>query len=85
MHFVSHKYLYSVCLGEVKYSEEIYDLVNECFDALPLAAIVNDQFFCVHGGLSPDLKSPEDVNKVKKKTTNKLICYLMTKQNACYR
>lgn len=49
---------------QVKYSEEIYDLVNECFDALPLAAIVNDQFFCVHGGLSPDLKSPEDVNKV---------------------
>jgi serine/threonine-protein phosphatase 2B catalytic subunit len=39
-----------------KYDEETYDLFMESFDRLPLCAIVNERFFAVHGGLSPDLK-----------------------------
>ena len=29
---------------------------------MPIAAVLNDQYFCVHGGISPELDSVEDVN-----------------------
>lgn len=35
----------------------IYDAFNEVFTYLPLVAVVNDEIFCVHGGLSPRMKS----------------------------
>ena len=47
-----------------KYSIDVYEAMMTAFDALPLAAIVNNQFFCVHGGISPELKLVNDINSV---------------------
>jgi serine/threonine-protein phosphatase 2B catalytic subunit len=47
-----------------KYSEEVYEAALESFCALPLGAIMNKQFFCIHGGISPELNTLDDLRNV---------------------
>jgi hypothetical protein len=50
--------------GARKYSINVYNDSCTSFCALPLAAVLDDRFLCVHGGISPELIRVDDINSV---------------------
>ncbi|KAN0126131.1 Metallo-dependent phosphatase-like protein [Lactarius tabidus] len=47
-----------------KYSEKVYDACIESFFALPLSGLLDGKFFCVHGGISPELNTVSDIDRI---------------------
>jgi serine/threonine-protein phosphatase PP1 catalytic subunit len=58
----------------------VFNKINEVFCILPLCAIINKKIFCVHGGISPHLKTLDDIksiNRIGKIPDSGLVCDLM--------
>ena len=49
-----------------KCDQETYQWFIDCFNALPLACVLNRKFLAVHGGISPDLKKIKDIDKLNR-------------------
>lgn len=63
-----------------KYNIDIYEACMQSFCTLPLAAVMNKQFLCVHGGLSPELRTLDDLrnlNRFREPPTRGLMCDLL--------
>ena len=52
----------------------------ELFDTLPLSGLINGKFMAFHGGISPELKTIKDINKInrfKEPPKNGLFCDIL--------
>lgn len=47
-----------------RYNIKTWKKFQEAFNVMPFAAVVDEKIFCVHGGLSPDLYSPEQIKRI---------------------
>ena len=49
-----------------RYDESLWDIFNDVFDYFPIAAIVGQRIFCVHGGLSQQLSEVSQIEEMKR-------------------
>lgn len=47
-----------------RFSIKLWKTFTDCFNCLPIAAIVDSKIFCCHGGLSPDLQNMEQIRRI---------------------
>lgn len=58
----------------------MWKLFTDLFNNLPIAALIDEKIFCMHGGLSPELNSLEQVRNIMRPTDvpdTGLICDLL--------
>ena len=58
----------SLFVGKRRYNIKLWKTFTDCFNCLPIAAIVDEKIFCCHGGLSPDLQSMEQIRRIMRPT-----------------
>ncbi len=54
--------------GKRRYNIKLWKTFTDCFNCLPVAAIIDEKIFCCHGGLSPDLQSMEQIRRIMRPT-----------------
>ena len=47
-----------------RYSIKLWKIFTDCFNTLPVAAVIDEKILCMHGGLSPDLKNLNQIHKI---------------------
>ena len=62
------KNCYLFVVGKRRYNIKLWKTFTDCFNCLPVAAIVDEKIFCCHGGLSPDLQSMEQIRRIMRPT-----------------
>ena len=47
---------------------KLWKTFTDCFNCLPIAAIIDEKIFCCHGGLSPDLQNMDQIKRIMRPT-----------------
>jgi serine/threonine-protein phosphatase PP1 catalytic subunit len=69
-----------------RYSVKVWKAFTSAFNCMPIAAIVGDQIYCAHGGLSPEITKVSEILKVQRPCEVKetgVVCDLLWSDPAC--
>lgn len=51
-----------------RFNVKLWKTFTDCFNCLPVAALIDEKILCMHGGLSPDLKNLDQVRNISRPT-----------------
>lgn len=51
-----------------RYNIDLWKTITYLFKYMPVAALIDEKIFCMHGGLSPDLDSMDQIRRMKRPT-----------------
>jgi len=63
-----------------RYNIKLWKLFVNLFNIMPVAALIDDKIFCMHGGISPELLSLDQIDMIKRPTDvpqSGLLCDLL--------
>lgn len=58
----------------------LWKIFTDCFNCLPVAALIDGKILCMHGGLSPELQSLDQIKEITRPTEipdSGLLCDLL--------
>jgi serine/threonine-protein phosphatase 2A catalytic subunit len=58
---------YDECIKKYGNNGNVWNIFMETFDFLPICALVDNKFFGLHGGLSPNINTLEEINQLNRK------------------
>lgn len=47
-----------------RYNVKLWKTFTDCFNCLPVVAIIDEKIICMHGGLSPELTNMEQIHRI---------------------
>lgn len=63
-----------------RFNVRLWKTFTDCFNCLPVAALIDDKILCMHGGLSPDLTNLDQIRNLPRPTDvpdSGLLCDLL--------
>ncbi|KAF5945947.1 hypothetical protein HYC85_016175 [Camellia sinensis] len=51
-----------------RFNVRLWKIFTDCFNCLPVAALIDEKILCMHGGLSPDLERLDQIREVERPT-----------------
>uniref|UniRef100_A0A0E0NSZ0 Serine/threonine-protein phosphatase n=1 Tax=Oryza rufipogon TaxID=4529 RepID=A0A0E0NSZ0_ORYRU len=51
-----------------RFNVRLWKVFTDCFNCLPVAALIDDKILCMHGGLSPDLTHLDEIKSLPRPT-----------------
>ena len=51
-----------------RHTIKLWKIFTDCFNCLPIAALIGDKILCMHGGLSPELVKVDSIKNIVRPT-----------------